>query len=190
MRRVLLIPAVVLALAALLPAGALAQAPDFRDRFVESGTDPDFCGTGVEVNFVDDIVGQGWETDTTFRLTFRGRTTLSYGDLSVTAMSTGRVAVDTLDAPLDEPHTELVRESGLRSWARIPGQGVVTADHGLLVYTVTLAPNTDPDAEDPLMVTDIEVLKDAGGHPDFSDPVFCEAVTSYFGIPFDPDALD
>src|SRR5215212_3313991 len=77
MRRVLLIPAVVLALAALLPAGALAQAPDFRDRFVESGTDPDFCGTGVEVNFVDDIVGQGWETDTTFRLTFRGRTTLS-----------------------------------------------------------------------------------------------------------------
>jgi len=36
------------------------------------------------------------------------------------------------------------------------------------------------------MVSDVQVLKDAGGHPDFYDAVFCAAATSYFGIPFSP----
>lgn len=78
-------------------------------------------------------------------------------------------------------------ESGLRAKVLIPGQGVVTSDHGLLVFLVTFVPNTDPESEDPLMVSDIEVLKHAGGHPGFNTPVFCTAVTSYFGIPFEPE---
>jgi hypothetical protein len=48
-----------------MPAGALGQAPDFRERVSEDSVDPDFCGTGVSVDVHDEFLIQGWVTDTT-----------------------------------------------------------------------------------------------------------------------------
>jgi hypothetical protein len=187
MRRYLLIPAMVIALAVVMPAGAAGQAPDFKDRFTEDFVDDDFCGTGFTVTGTEDTVAQGYDDGTTFRLMLRQRITFTYEGKTVTLQNAGRILAQSLDAPFDEPHTEIIKETGLRAKLLIPGQGAVTLDHGNIVYSITFVPNTDPESEDPLMVSDIEVLKDAGGHPDFYAPVFCEAATSYFGIPFEPE---
>lgn len=186
MRRHILVGLVVVLSMVVMPAGAVGRAPDFHDHFTESGVDPDFCGTGVSVAFTDRVNGLGWETDTTFRLSFNVRTTLTYAGKAIEAHSAGHVLAIS-DLPFDAPHTELVKESGLRSKLLIPGEGVVTSDHGLLVYRLTFVANPDPNAEEPLLLSNVEVLKDAGGHPDFFAPVFCAAATAYFGIPFTPE---
>lgn len=188
MRHRLLIPGLLVIAAAVMPAGASAAAPDFKDRWHEQFVDEDFCGTGYDVAVDDRGVAQGYDGATVFRVTFSARTTFTYDGKTVISQNVGRILSTSLDAPFDEPHTEVVDESGIRSKARIPGQGVVTTDHGLLSYTVTFVPNPDypGPGQEPLMISDVTVTKDAGGHPDFYDFVWCEAITSYFGIPFEP----
>ena len=69
MRRFALIPAVLLAMVALSPpTAAFGAAPDFKDRFSETFTDDDFCGTGVAVEVHDHFVAQTYEGDTVFRI--------------------------------------------------------------------------------------------------------------------------
>ena len=190
MRRRLLIPVMLLVLAAVMPAGAAAAAPDFKDRFDETFVDDDFCGTGADVLVHDQGVAQGYDDGMVFRLMISSRSTFTYEGKTVYFQGAGRALAVSLDNPFDEPHTEIISESGLRAKIRLPGQGVVTSDHGLLQYVVTFVPNPDPESDDPLIEGDVEVLKDAGGHPAFESPVVCETLTSYFGIPFDPTEED
>ncbi len=175
MRHFILIPAVLIALA-VMPAGASAQGPpDERERFTDEFVAPDFCGTGASVQVVESTVANVWEGEDTFKLTFRSSLALTYGDTTVYALNTGRVDVQRVEGEFPGPRTELVVETGVRAMLRVPGQGVVTIDHGYLEYLVSFDENGD--------FVGVQVLKDAGGHPAFYDPVWCEAAVEALGIP-------
>lgn len=180
MRRFILIPA-VLAVLAVLPAPASAQgghgAPDFQDRFTEEFVEEDFCGTGASVEVVESTVANGWglEGEDFFILTFRTRLSFTYGDTTIYAQNAGRVDVQRVEGEFPGPRTDLVVETGIRAALRVPGQGTLTLDHGLLSYLVSFDENGD--------FVGVEVLKDAGGHPAFDSDVFCDAAIEALGIP-------
>jgi len=180
MRRSTLIPVVLVALA-VMPAGASAQgghgAPDFQDRFTEEFVADDFCGTGASVEIVENTVANGWglEGEDFFILTFRTRLSFTYGDTTIYAQNAGRVDVERVEGEFPGPRTDFVVEAGIRGALRIPGQGTLTLDHGLLSYLVSF----DQTGE----FLSVEVLKDAGGHPAFDSDVFCEAAIDALGIP-------
>ena len=177
MRRFMLIT-VVLAALAVTPAAASAQGPpDERDRFTDEFVDEDFCGTGVSVDVVENSVVNVWglEGEDTFKLTFRSRIAFTYGDTTVFLLNAGRLDVERVTGEYPGPRTDLAVDTGLRAFLRVPGEGAVTLDHGYLEYLASFDANGD--------FVGAEVLKDAGGHPDFYDAVFCEAATEALGIP-------
>jgi len=180
MRRFILIPAVLVALA-VMPAAASAQggqgAPDFQDRFTDEFVDDDFCGTGAEVEIVESTVANGWglEGEEFFKLAFRTRISFTYGDTTIFAQNAGRIHAQRVEGVFPGPHTDLVVEAGVRAALRVPGQGTLTLDHGLLSYLISF----DEDGE----FAGVEVLKDAGGHPAFDSEVFCDVAIEALGIP-------
>jgi hypothetical protein len=179
MRRICLVPAMLVMLLAVVPGTASAQgglgAPDFKDRFTNEFVDEDFCGTGASVQVVESIVGNVWEQDGVFvKATFRGRVSITYGDTTVYALSAGRDFQVTEGDP-EGAHTELVTATGLRAFLRVPGEGAVTLDHGFLQFLATFDENGD--------FVGVEVLTDAGGHPAFDSEVFCDAAIEALGIP-------
>ena len=173
MRRTLVTVAlgmVLLAAAAAAAAPALAAglgAPTFRDRLVEEFDDTNFCGTGQTVHVVNTVVANGWEGDGVFRLAFTARGTYTFGDATVTDHWAGR-AFDVIVEGVEEgPHTHVTTETGLRAFLKAPGIGRVTCDAGNIQFRVSF------DADD--NVVDFEVVHDHGDHPDFYDPVWCDA---------------
>lgn len=179
MRRICLVPAIVVMLLAVMPAAASAQgglgAPDFKDRFTDEFVDEDFCGTGVAVQVVETIVGNVWEQDGVFvKAAFRSRASLTYGDTTIYAQSAGRIYELTEGDP-EGAHTSLVVDNGLRAFLLVPGEGAVTLDHGFLQFLASFDENGD--------FLGVEVLKDAGGHPAFDSEVFCDAAIEALGIP-------
>jgi hypothetical protein len=181
MRRACLVPALLVMLLAVMPGTASAQgghgAPDFKDRFTDEFVDDDFCGTGASVDVVENTVGNVWglEGEDFFKLTFRSRLSFTYGDTTIYVQNAGRVDVQRVEGEFPGPRTDLVVETGIRAALRVPGQGVLTLDHGFLSYLVSFDENGD--------VLSVEVLKDAGGHPAFDSDVFCEAAIDALGIP-------
>ena len=156
MRRFILIPAVLVALA-VMPAAASAQgglgAPDFKDRFTEEFVVEDFCGTGETVQWVETVVGNGWEQDGVFvKAAFRARASITYGDTTIYTQSAGRIYQVTEGDP-EGAHTELVVENGLRALLLVPGEGAVTLDHGFLQFLASFDENGD--------FLGVEVLEDS-----------------------------
>ena len=181
MRRVLPVSAVLVMLLAVVPGTAAAQggmgAPDFKDRFTDEFVEENFCDTGVSVDVVASGVFNVWglEGEDTFKVTNRFRQALTYRGTTVFFLLAGRLDVQRVEGEFPGPRTDLAVDTGLRSFLRVPGEGAVTLDHGYLEYLVTFDENGE--------FVDVEVLKDAGGHPDFYEPVFCEAAVAALGIP-------
>jgi hypothetical protein len=140
--------------------------------------DPDFCGTGETVHVVERIVGNGWESDDgkMFKLAFSASATLTYGDATIFSRNAGTVFDVLIEGDdQDGPHTHQTVATGIRSFLRAPGQGIVTIDHGKLEFIERYGEDHE--------FLGVEVLKDAGGHPDFYEPVWCEAAIELLGIP-------
>jgi hypothetical protein len=163
------------------PAVVDAAAPAFRDRIDATYEIPDFCGSGVTVQAHERTIAQGWETDRTFRISFNSRTTYTYGDRSVSDHWAGSGRARLVEGDLDGAHVEFLQENGLRAYLKAPGVGTVTRDAGNLQFYVTFAEDGDDEDTDPDFVG-IEVVKDAGHHPDFYDPVWCTAALDLLGI--------
>ena len=179
MRRVFLVPAVLVMLLAVVPGTASAQgglgAPDFKDRFTEEFVEDDFCGTGASVQVVDTVFANVWERDGVFvKATFRSEAAFTYGDTTIYARSAGQDFVVTEGDP-EGAHTELVTVTGLRALLLVPGEGAVTLDHGFIQFLATFDENGE--------FVGLEVLKEAGGHPAFQSEVFCDAAVAALGIP-------
>jgi hypothetical protein len=176
-RRSIVVVASLLALV-VMPAAVSAQgglgAPDRRDRFTDEYPFPDFCGTGVTVQVVEKTVGNIWEGENTFKVTFRSHVTWIYGDRTLIEQDAGRVLITT-EGDSEGAHTEFVIENGIRAALRIPGQGMLTLDHGFIDYVATFDENGEFES--------VQVLKDAGGHPAFDSDVFCDAAIEALGIP-------
>jgi hypothetical protein len=174
--------------AVLLVAGVLiatpvagAAAPSFRDRLDETYEIEDFCGSGVTVQAHEVTRAQGWETDTTLNVSFNSRTTYTYGDRSVSDHWAGRSDGLLVEGDLEGAHIEFWQEKGLRAYLTAPGVGTVSRDAGNLHIFFTFAEDGADEGEDPDLV-DIEVVKDAGDHPDFYEPVWCSAALELLGI--------
>ena len=177
MRRFVVVPAVFLVLVA-MPAVASAQGaggpPTFRDRVTEEFTLTDFCGTGESVDVVQSTVGNGWETEDAFRLTFRTQSTFTYGDNTLLEIDAGRLVAHTVATTPDGGHTDQVVETGISAALRAPGGGALTLDHGYLEFLTTFDQNDE--------FVGSELLKEAGGHPVFENGVFCDFATEALGI--------
>jgi len=180
MRR--LISAVLLAAGVLVASPvADAAAPSFRDRIDETFEIEDFCGSGVTVQAHEITRVQEWETDTTLKVSFNSRTTITYGNNSVSDHWAGRGDGLLVEGDLDGAHTEYWEEKGLRAYLKAPGIGTVTRDAGNIQFFISFTEDgpdedTDPDFED------VQVVKDAGNHPDFYEPVWCTAALDILGI--------
>jgi hypothetical protein len=177
MRRISIVVALALSLA--IPASTSAQgglgAPDFRDRFVEEFDIDDFCGTGETVHFVNRVVGNGWESETVFKLAFNTRGTYTYGDATVFDHWAGRVYDLVIEGDPEGEHTHLINENGLRAFLSAPGVGRVTRDAGNLQYMTFWGEDHE--------FLGLEVVYDKGNHPDFYEPVWCAAAIDLLGIP-------
>ena len=170
MRR--LITAVCLAAGVLIIVSPVANAaaPTFRDRIDDTFEIPNFCDSGVTVQAHELTRAQGWETDTTFKVAFNSRTTYTYGDRSVSDHWAGSSKGVLVEGELDGAHTEFWQEHGLRAYLKAPGIGTVTRDAGNLQYFVSFTEDGPDEDTDPDFAG-IEVVKDAGNHPDFYEPV-------------------
>lgn len=116
----------------------------------------------------------GWRART-FKVTFRSKFTFTYGDRTLIEIDAGRVDVQRAECTFPGPRADLVVETGIRAALRVPGQGMLTLDHGYLKYLVSFDENGE--------FLGVEVLKDAGGHPAFDSEVFCDVATEALGIP-------
>src|SRR5215218_9048361 len=72
---------------------------------------------------------------------------------TITRWTQGAVDVQRMEGEFPGPRTDLVVETGVRAALRVPGQGTLTLDHGLLSYLVSFDENGD--------FVGVEVLKDA-----------------------------
>jgi hypothetical protein len=178
MRRFIVVPAVLLVLVA-MPAVASAQGaggpPTFRDRLTDEFTLTDFCGTGESVEVVQNIVGNGWETEDGFRMTFRTHWTYTYGDNTLLEIDAGRLLAHTVATTPEGGHTDQVVQTGISAALRAPGGGVLTQDHGYLEFLTSFNENNEFEGS--------VLLKEAGGHPVFENGVFCDFATEALGIP-------
>ena len=158
-----------------------AAAPDFRDRLDNTFEIENFCDSGVTVQAHERVVAQGWETDTTLRFSFNTRTTFTFEGRSVSDHWAGHSDGVVVEGDLNGAHIESWQETGLRAYLKAPGIGTVTRDAGNLQYVVTFAEDGDDEDDEPDFVS-LEVVKDAGNHPDFYDPVWCTAALELLGI--------
>ena len=85
---------------------------------------------------------------------------------------------------MDGAHTEFWQEKGLRAYLKAPGIGTVTRDAGNLHFFPSFTGDGPDDDEDPDF-EDLEVVKDAGNHPDFYELVRCAAALEILGIETD-----
>jgi len=161
-----------------------AAAPSVRERIDDTYEIENFCDSGVTVQAHELTTFRNWETDTTLKGTFNSRSTFTYGDRSVSDHWAGRGFGVLVEGDLDGAHTEFWQENGLRAYLRAPGAGTVTRDAGNIQYFVSFTEDGPDEDEDPDF-EDLEVVKDAGNHPDFYEPVWCAAALEILGI--EPD---
>jgi hypothetical protein len=182
MRQPFLIAALAaLILGLLLPASASAGPvkgpPTAHERFVDDFVDDDFCGTGADVTVHVEGHATVWEREDAFKIVFNDKTWLTYNGITLVDQFAGRsVEVDVAPQGGAAQTLEVI-ETGLRAKLKLANGKVLTSDHGLLHFLLFL------DAEGEFLR--VEVLRDRGGHPAFDSPVWCEAATAAFGIPFD-----
>ena len=184
MRR--LIAVVLLAVGGLIllvPVAGAAPA-SFRDRIDDTYEIENFCDSGVTVQAHERTTAQGWETNTTLKISFNSRTTYTYGDRSISDHWAGRSDGLLVEGDLDGAHTEFWQEKGLRAYLKAPGIGTVTRDAGN-IHIFFRFTEDGPDEDDEPDFESVEVVKDAGDHPDFYEPVWCTAALELLGITSD-----
>lgn len=180
MRR--LVSALGVSVVLLLWAGAppaLAAAPEVN-HFTDSWefVDPDFCGTGQEVEIAGQVVGteQLAPNHANFTVTFSGHEVFTNPDtgLSVESHWAGRFSDTTVSGDDEGIHVHEFATLGLPESFRLPGGGMITLDAGLITFVDTF------DADELID----EVIVQHGPHPeaDADFELFCEVMTEALGI--------
>jgi hypothetical protein len=167
---------------ALMPAAALA-APPIHEHFRETGTDvdPDFCGTGQEINISFDNRVNVWiasDSPTALvRSTISGETVFTNPDTgdSIIVSYAGQQTIEFVSGDPDGLHTVLVTTKGLPERIHTPNGPVLTRDAGLITFLFTV------DGEE---VVETETVVVKGPHPqaDADFELFCELATEVLGI--------
>jgi len=172
--------ATALGVAAIAAPGALAAAPQ-HDHFRDIGTDvdPDFCGTGKQIDIAFNVLVNEWSAPhgADFRSTATGTFTLTNpltGD-SVIQRFAGPVSNTFISGDPEGIHVDVVTVKGLPELWKFPHGRVLTRDAGYIQFLVT----SDGDE-----FISQEMVVDKGPHPqaesDFE--LFCEILPPALGI--------
>lgn len=167
---------------ALMPAAALAAPPGhehFRD--VETFVDPDFCGTGQEINVSFDARVNVWISpegaEELVRTTFSVKQVFTNPDTgdSVTLSQAGQSTEEVVSGDPAGLHTVLVTTKGLPEKIQTTHGPVLTRDAGLIAILFTFD-------GDELISSETVVVK--GPHPeaDADFELFCDVMTEALGI--------
>jgi hypothetical protein len=180
-RRLAAATALGLALMAVVGApGALAAGPQ-HNHFRDIGTDvdPDFCGTGQQIDIAFNVVVNEWEAPhkADFKSTASGTVTLTNpltGDTVIQRFA-GPTWVVIISGDPEGDHVEDVTVKGLPELWKLPHGRVLIRDAGYVVIRQTIE-----DDE----IVDQEVLINKGPHPDLDSDfaLFCETLVPALGI--------
>jgi len=180
-RRLAAATALGLALMAVVGApGALAAGPQ-HNHFRDIGTDvdPDFCGTGQQIDIAFNVVVNEWEAPHKgdFKSTASGTTTLTNpltGDIAINHFAATNLVVNISGDP-EGDHVEEVTVKGLPELWKLEHGRVLIRDAGYVVIRQTIE-----DDE----IVDQEVLINKGPHPDLDSDfeLFCETLVPALGI--------
>jgi hypothetical protein len=167
---------------ALMPAAALG-APPGHEHFRDAGTDvdPDFCGTGQEINVSFDVRINVWISpegaEELVRTTLSGKEVFTNPDTgdSVTRTFAGQVTDVPISGDPGGLHTILVTNKGLQSKIQTTHGPVLFRDAGIIAFLVTF------DGDE---VVDVETVVVKGPHPeaDSDFELFCEVMVPALGI--------
>jgi hypothetical protein len=153
------------------------QVNHFRDVFSE--VDPDFCGTGQEIDIAFDIRVTEWlaphqadfKNTTTGKVTFTNPVT---GD-TVIQLFAGPFWAETISGDPDGLHIDEFTAKGLPELFKTPHGGVLTLDAGYIVFHVTF------DGDE---FISSEIVVNNGPHPqaDSDFELFCEIMPEALGL--------
>ncbi|MDQ3777802.1 MAG: hypothetical protein M3310_02880, partial [Actinomycetota bacterium] len=175
--RSLILAAAVVALGSVLALPAVAGAgpggkPAFHDHGTDAGVDPDFCGTGVAINFEGRFNFVGWVGETggdpeqvlkaSFSYSFR-LTNPSNGS-SIVDSAAGSFTNEIVTGLESGAHTHRHVENGLRGKLKLANGRVLLHDAGKIVFDMFF------DAMD--NVIGIEVVEVHGPHPGFGNDLW------------------
>ena len=169
------------ALMALVGAPGALAAGQQHNHFRDIGTDvdPDFCGTGVEIDVAFNVVVNEWQAPhkADFKSTASGKITLTNpltGDIAIDHFS-GPTWVINISGDPEGDHVEEVTVKGLPELWRLAHGRVLIRDAGYVVIRQTIE-----DEE----IVDQEVLVNKGPHPDLDSDfeLFCETLVPALGI--------
>ena len=179
--------AVALVLGALvLPIGGLAASgggkPAFHERVSDSGTDPDFCGTGQTVEYAGRSVVTGWIGETggdpgqVVKATFSYRYTLTNpaNGAAIIDSAAGRDTNVIVAGQESGPHTHEYTAHGLRGKLQIANGPVVLRDAGSATYRVSFDENDE--------FTGFEIVSVSGPHSGLGSDEWCVAAIEALGL--------
>lgn len=179
MKALVLIGVVTAAVLALSPVAASAG-PDEHFLDVGTDTDPDFCGTGQQIDVSFRVHVNVWlmEGGADFsKLTQSGRVwfTNPENGQSVLLSFAGQVTNVITSGEEGAVHTHVFTTKGLPEKIKLEGRTVLTRDAGLIVETATVDENGD--------VIDYSATW-KGPHPEAASDfeLFCNVMTDALGI--------
>ena len=155
-------------------------APAFHDHGTFEDVDPDFCGTGVEVDVAGRFNFKGWigETggDPTQELmtTFNYAITITHEGTSIVDSAAGSITNEIVVGLESGAHTHRFVENGLRAKLKLANGRTLTHDAGSLTYEVSF----DALGE----FVGLEVISVHGPHPAFDSDVWCDAAIEALGL--------
>ena len=180
-RRLAAATALGVGLMAFVGAPGAVAAGQQHDHFRDIGTDldPDFCGTGVEIDVAFNVLVNEWQAPHKgdFKQTATAKITLTNpltGDTAVSRFA-GPTWVVNISGDPEGDHVQQVTVKGLPELWKLPHGRVLIRDAGYVVLLQTIE-----DDE----VVDNEVLINKGPHPDLDSDfeLFCETLVPALGI--------
>jgi hypothetical protein len=178
-KRLGLIGALIAAVLVLAPVAASAG-PD--DHFVDVGTDtdPDFCGTGQQIDISFRVRINVWEmpgTDDFSKLTQSGKVWFTNPENGRTVLFkfAGQVTNVITSGTEEGVHTHVFTTKGLPELLKLPNGPMLTRDAGVIVETITFDENDN--------VIDYSATW-KGPHPEAASDfeLFCNVMTDALGI--------
>jgi hypothetical protein len=173
--------AVSVALVALAGASAALGADQQvnHERIVESFVEPDFCGTGQDINIAVDIRLTQWFAPhrADYKETATGKATFtnpSTGDVVLNRFA-GQTSVVNVSGDPEGDHVQDVTVKGVPELIKPLRGGVLSRDAGQVVLRQTIEGGE---------VVDNEILVNKGPHPDLESDfeLFCQVMTPALGL--------
>jgi hypothetical protein len=165
----------VAAVVAAAPTLALGANERARGYHSEAFTDPNFCGTGADVEGFFESIFTASERDGTFKVEHQGSVTYSYGDAAVIVSFAGQFTFTLVSTGEGGVETRRLISKGLPVKIQLANGPVLARDAGIIVQLVMSQNGNE---------INVQTVSTSGPHPiDASGgSQFCEVVPQALGI--------